>query len=170
MFSVSPSLDGTRLAAGGKTGLVIVYRVELLYSRACVLHPLCTLTGLGDAISVALDPKAEFLVVGGDKKVVQLWTLRPVGLLDGASSPGTSAASARVVKKLHAENVLQFSCKAQVHGVSLTAAGWYTQSAKRSSDAYVVAVGTSDCTVSSDTRRGPSLELPLCPDPPRPGL
>ena len=107
---MASGLDGTRLAAGGKGALCIVYAVQLSATGNATLTPCIELHPYGDVLTLALDEPASLLVTGGDSKVVQLWDVR----IDPEVAGDGEAVDLHAATQLEA-----FYCKAQVHGVSL---------------------------------------------------
>ena len=132
-----------RLAAGGKGGLVQLYRVELSAGKACTLHMVCKIVSAGDITTVALDTgqDAQRFAKGADQKVVQLWAVQENVEQGGAVKElDRKDVVSKVAERLHegtflfAVRIWQFYSTAQVHSLSLTANG------------ELLAVGTSDCT------------------------
>lgn len=108
--------DGTRLAVGGKGGLVSLYNVELTKGRACDLELLASFNATGDVFGVAMDENASIVVTGGDQKLVQIWRPYESGPDDEVSVCPSNC----------------FSCKSKIHSIALTANGHH------------LAVGTSE--------------------------
>jgi len=117
VHSVAEARGGKCLVACGKAGLVTMYRVELRHSRACVLHELVVFYAQGDTRGVAIDQAASLVATGGDQKIVELWRTGFSSEQHIPTAPSVAAC---------------FTCKSQVHSVSLTA------------NADHLAVGTSD--------------------------